>query len=311
MQESKIKSNREYKDALFKFIFGNEARKQYTLSLFNALNGTCYDDPNEVKLVTLEDVLFISIKNDVAFILSDTLNLYEQQATWNPNIPLRLLCYGAKEYEKYVNENNLSMYSAKKMHLPLPKCVCFYNGKDEHEEKEILRLSDLFGKKGSIEVEVTVYNLNVDQPSLKGCHALMEYSYFIKEIGKNRKKYDTLELAIEATLIEIPKKFSIYELLVKEKGAIMSILKTEYDEKEYGRVRFDDGYDEGKQDGLKQGIEQGIKQGINQGIEQGKEKEKIETILAMAKDHLPVESIAKYTRSTLTEVHTIISNKKN
>ena len=91
MTENNLKLNREYKDALFKFIFGNEERKEYTLSLFNALNDTCYDDPREVKLVTLEDVLFISIKNDVAFILSDTLNLYEQQSTWNPNMPLRLL----------------------------------------------------------------------------------------------------------------------------------------------------------------------------------------------------------------------------
>ena len=79
--------------------------------MFNALNGTCYDDPREVKLVTLEDVLFISIKNDVAFILSDTLNLYEQQSTWNPNMPLRLLSYLTKEYEKYVNENDLTLYS--------------------------------------------------------------------------------------------------------------------------------------------------------------------------------------------------------
>ena len=103
MTENNLKLNREYKDALFKFIFGNESRKEYTLSLFNALNGTCYDDPREVKLVTLEDVLFISIKNDVAFIMSDTLNLYEQQSTWNPNMPLRLLSYLTKEYEKYVN----------------------------------------------------------------------------------------------------------------------------------------------------------------------------------------------------------------
>ena len=111
MTENNLKLNREYKDALFKFIFGNEERKEYTLSLFNALNGTCYDDPREVKLVTLEDVLFISIKNDVAFIMSDTLNLYEQQSTWNPNMPLRLLSYLTKEYEKYVNENDLTLYS--------------------------------------------------------------------------------------------------------------------------------------------------------------------------------------------------------
>lgn len=246
MTENNLKLNREYKDALFKFIFGNEARKEYTLSLFNALNGTCYDDPREVKLVTLEDVLFISIKNDVAFILSDTLSLYEQQSTWNPNMPLRLLSYLTKEYEKYVNENDLTLYSTKLIRLPTPKCVCFYNGKDKHEAIEILRLSDMFKGKGNVELEVTVYNLNEEQPSLKGCSALMEYSYFVNEMAKNRKKYATLELAMDVTLKEMSKEYSIYELLMKERGAVMSILETEYNEKAYGKTRYDEGLEQGK-----------------------------------------------------------------
>lgn len=34
-----------YKDSLFVFLFGSEKRKKYTLSLYNALNGTNYTDP--------------------------------------------------------------------------------------------------------------------------------------------------------------------------------------------------------------------------------------------------------------------------
>ena len=298
MTENNLKLNREYKDALFKFIFGNESRKEYTLSLFNALNGTCYDDPSEVKLVTLEDVLFISIKNDVAFILSDTLNLYEQQSTWNPNMPLRLLSYLTKEYEKYVNENDLTLYSTKLIHLPTPKCVCFYNGKDKHGAIEILRLSDMFKGNGNVELEVTVYNLNEEQPSLKGCSALMEYSYFVNEMAKNRKKYATLELAMDVTLKEMSKEYSIYELLMKERGAVMSILETEYNEKAYGKTRFDEGYDEG------------VQAGIEQGLEQGKQSEKIEMILAMHKKNLSVELIAECARTTVKNVEKIIAAKE-
>ena len=74
----------------------------------------------------------------------------------------------------------------------------------------------------------------------------------------------------------------------------MSILETEYNEKAYGKTRYDEGYDEG----------------VHAGIEQGKQSEKIEMILAMSKDNIPVETIAKYTRLTVEEVNIIISTSK-
>ncbi len=73
--------NRIYKDSLFKHIFGNENYKGFTLALFNAINGTNYTNPDDVKITTLKDVLYVNVHNDVAFILNDTLSLYEQQST--------------------------------------------------------------------------------------------------------------------------------------------------------------------------------------------------------------------------------------
>ena len=78
----------------------------------------------------------------------------------------------------------------------------------------------------------------------------------------------------------------------------MSILETEYNEKAYGKTRYDEGYDEG------------VQAGIEQGLQQGKQDEKIETILAMSKDNISVETIAKYTRLTVEEVNKIISVSK-
>ena len=37
-------ANREYRDRLFKFIFGNPQNKEWTLSLYNAVNGSHYTD---------------------------------------------------------------------------------------------------------------------------------------------------------------------------------------------------------------------------------------------------------------------------
>ena len=163
----------------------------------------------------------------------------------------------------------------------------------------------MFKGNGNVELEVTVYNLNEEQPSLKGCSALMEYSYFVNEMAKNRKKYATLELAMDVTLKEMSKEYSIYELLMKERGAVMSILETEYNEKVYGKTRFDEGYDEGVQAGIEQGLEKGLEQGLNKGILQQKEI----TVLELAKDNIPVERIAKYANTTIEEVEKIIASK--
>ena len=81
---------------------------------------------------------------------------------------------------------------------------------------------------------------------------------------------------------------------MKERGAVMSILETEYNEKAYGKTRYDEG------------VQAGIEQGLEKGLEQGKQSEKIETILAMYKKNLPAQLIAEYTRSTITEVNKVL-----
>jgi hypothetical protein len=78
--------NRQYKDRLFKFIFGNPEHKEWTLALYNAINGSFYDNPDDIELNTIEDVLYMGMKNDVSFIITETINFYEQQSSFNPNV---------------------------------------------------------------------------------------------------------------------------------------------------------------------------------------------------------------------------------
>ena len=79
--------NRRYKDRLFYALFGSEERKRLTLELYNAINQTDYDNPDDLQLNTIEDVVYMGMKNDVSFLLASDLNMYEQQSTWNPNMP--------------------------------------------------------------------------------------------------------------------------------------------------------------------------------------------------------------------------------
>ena len=85
--------NREYKDRLFTFIFGSEQNREWTLSLYNAVNGSHYTDASLIRFNTLKDMLYMEMRNDTSFLISDVLSVYEHQSTPNPNMPLRLLQY--------------------------------------------------------------------------------------------------------------------------------------------------------------------------------------------------------------------------
>lgn len=124
-------ANREYKATLFHVLF-QEPRE--ALALYNAVRHTSYDNPDDLTITTLEDVIYIGMKNDLSFLIGHTMNLYEHQSTFNPNMPLRGLFYLSRLYEGYVEQNNLDIYSSTLLKLPLPQYLVFYNGKQEMEE---------------------------------------------------------------------------------------------------------------------------------------------------------------------------------
>lgn len=66
-------TNRNYKDSLFKIVFGDH--KENALALYNAINGTNYTNTEDLTITTLDDVVYLSMKNDVSFIFEDTMNL--------------------------------------------------------------------------------------------------------------------------------------------------------------------------------------------------------------------------------------------
>ena len=90
-----LRSRRDHKDTLFRMLFST---RENLLSLYNAVNGTHYTDVAALKIVTLENAIYMNMKNDQAFLLDFHLNLYEHQSSWNPNMPLRFLLYVAREY---------------------------------------------------------------------------------------------------------------------------------------------------------------------------------------------------------------------
>ena len=155
--------NNQYADRLFAFIFGRYENRKWTLSLYNAINGTEYTDENEIEITTMSDTVYMGMKNDVSFLVSDCLSLYEQQSTYNPNMPVRLLMYLGRQYDRYIKETKQNVYGGMTMHLPVPKLVTFYNGKKDVEDT-VLYLSDSFrnnAEQSDIQVRVRLININV------------------------------------------------------------------------------------------------------------------------------------------------------
>ena len=113
-------ANRLYKDRVFKFIFGNPENKEWTLSLYNAVNGSNYRNPDDIQFNTIEDAVYMSMKNDVSFIILDEMNLWEHQSSFNPNMPMRFLTYGTQLYEKYTATSGYYKFSRKLQRLPKP-----------------------------------------------------------------------------------------------------------------------------------------------------------------------------------------------
>ena len=90
---------KKHKDRLFNFIFGREEHKDWTLSLYNAVNGSDYTDPELVDFNTLDGILYLGMNNDTSFLISDIMNIYEHQASYNPNMPLRMMEYAGDTKE--------------------------------------------------------------------------------------------------------------------------------------------------------------------------------------------------------------------
>ena len=248
-------ANREYKDRLFKFIFGNPDNKKWTLSLYNAMNGTNYDDPDDITINTIKDVLYMGMKNDVSFIISFIINFWEQQSSFNPNTPLRILIYAGMVYAAYVEyTKNFNIYSSRLQKIPVPKCVCFYNGTDNKEDRVVLNLSDAFpeGSKPDIDVRVTMININYghNKELMAACKPLSEYSWLVEEIRKNSKTENvTTEQAVDAALDSMPNDFLIKPFLITNKAEVRRMCITEYDEeKTFAAMRREE-REEGRAEG--------------------------------------------------------------
>ena len=228
----RLRNNRKYRDVLFRQLFRD---KKDLLDLYNALNGSTYQNPEELEVVTMEDVIFMKIKNDLSFMIGNTLNL--------------------------------------RVELPTPVYIVFYNGSRMQTDNLVLYLSDSFsGGRGSGCLECTCEVLNINrgynQALMEKCHRLWEYSEFSAEIEENIKRGMRREEAIHTAIDTCIEKGILRDILIKQRAEVLHMLLTEYDEKKHFRTLFR----EGKEEGIKEGLEKGRLEGIEIGLSKGREE---------------------------------------
>ena len=304
------KTNRNYKDSVFVDLFAHDINaKENFISLYNALHGTNLEvETTDVQPVMLERVLYMKYYNDVAMLIDGKIViLIEHQSTINQNMPFRFLEYIARIYEKITTKDE--KFGRKLVKLPIPEFYVFYNGKDDYPTESVMKLSDAFMQlddyselKNQLEISVKVININVDKenPILKRCEALKEYSEFIEQVRYNIES--EVPEPFTTAIKEAIKKGFLSDYLNRKSTEVQNMLLAEYDYDTDIAVQRKEAFEDGISIGRNEGIAIGEERGISIGLLQGEHKKAIETAKSMKSENMPVNTIAHFTGLSPEEI---------
>lgn len=255
-QTEEVSVRRDYKSRMFTMIF---REKKELLQLYNAVGKRDYKDPELLIINTLENAIYMSMQNDLSFIIDSELSMYEHQSTYNPNLPLRFLLYLSELYEGIVTGKNV--YGTKIIQIPAPRFIVFYNGKEERPEHEVIKLSDAYitqEEEVSLELLVEVLNINVgyNEGLLETCKTLGDYSEYVYRVREYAKEMP-IEEAVDRTIDECIREDVLREFLEKNRAEAKAMSIYEYDQEEHIRLEREDAFEDGRKEGREEGISLG------------------------------------------------------
>ena len=218
-------------------------------------------------VITLENAIYMGMKNDLAFIIDTELFLYEHQSTYNPNMPLRDLFYISSEYQKLVDKK--SLYSSVLQKIPAPQFIVFYNGTEKKKDSWVNHLSEAFQNLSGnpkLELEVLTININEGHNSelMEQCQILREYAQYVDCVRRYAKEFELID-AIEQAVDECIQRNILSEFLRKNKAEVIAMSIFEYDKEEEERKLRKAEYEAGVAAGMKDGMKAGVADGISKG----------------------------------------------
>ena len=273
-----LKAKRMYKDTIFRMLYHD---KENLLSLYNAVNGREYTDPEKLQVVTLENAIYMGMKNDLAFIIDTNLFLYEHQSTYNPNMPLRDLFYISSEYQKLVDHK--SLYSSTQQKIPAPSFIVFYNGTEKKADRWENTLSEAYETPTAdpkLKLKVLTLNINEghNKDLMEQCHTLREYAQYVAKVREYARTAE-LNTAVEQAVNDCIQSGILAEFLRKHKSEVIAMSIFEYDkeeeEKKLRKAEYEAGYNTGYDTGYGRGYDIGKKEIVRQMFNAGESFEKI------------------------------------
>ena len=302
--KKQLTPHRNYKDTVFRMLFSD---RKNLLSLYNAVSGAHYDDPEKLEIVTLENAIYMGMKNDLAFIIDTDLFLYEHQSTYNPNMPLRDLFYISSEYQKLVDKR--SLYSSVLQKIPAPQFIVFYNGTEKKKDSWVNHLSEAFENLSGapkLELEVLTININEGHNSelMEQCQTLREYAQYVACVRRYAKEFELNE-AVKLAVDECIRNNILSEFLRANKSEVIAMSIFEYDKEEEERKLRKAEYEAGVAAGMKDGIKAGVADGISKGKILAK-KDAVSSLITLG---LTVEQISSALKVDVETVKQWIDNK--
>jgi hypothetical protein len=219
--------------------------------------------------------------------------MIEHQSTPCENMPIRLLIYIARVFEKLFNIDRKlkqAIYRTKLLKIPKPEFYVLYNGKGEFPERKDLRLSDAFREAdapewlgGFLELTVPVYNINkgFNEELVKKSETLSDYVFFIASARQYSDAGYELEKAIKQAIKDCVEKDILVEFLQSHGSEVINMLTAEFK------------------------MEEAVEVWKEEGREEGREEEKRKTARSMLADAMSPDLIAKFTGLSIKEIETL------
>ena len=254
-----MKENREYKSDVFSMLMEDKAN---ALEVYNALNGSAFTDPEVVEIVQLEKGVSLSIRNDASYIIDMNFCLYEHQSTYNRNMPLRSMIYFVNALDDWLKENGHDLFGRKRIMIPTPHFVVFYNGVEKRPEYEEMRLSQSFYhqmEEPEIELVCKAYNINLqnNQELKRKSTVLAGYTYFVEKVRENQKKNMSLAEAIDAAIEDCIQNHILEDFFRSRKDEVRKMTHLDYTwekrEKLIRKEEYEDGRAAGRAEGRAEG----------------------------------------------------------
>ena len=257
--------NRTFKSTLFIMLFED---KKNLLELYNAITGKHYADPELLEINTLENAIYMSMKNDVSFLIDGRLSLYEHQSTKNPNLPLRFLLYISHLYSRLTVKENL--YGETIVQIPAPEFLIFYNGKEKMPERQILKLSDMYSVQDGqpkLELEATLLNISGsnNQKLKEACRTLGEYAIYSDKIRAYTEEMELPE-AVDRAMDECIREDVLREFLMKHRAEARAMSIFEYNQERHMQQEREAGIEKGRRQGEEQLLRRQVQKNLSRGM---------------------------------------------